>query len=55
MSQDEAGFELHAQLARDCTVVGDLRLSRVLLMSSTNWGSRISPRSGASPPPWGGC
>src|SRR4051812_19414121 len=28
-------FELHGQLAKDCAVVGDLALSRVLLMNDT--------------------
>lgn len=30
-------FELHAQLARDCTVVGDLSLSKLLLMKDANY------------------
>jgi diadenosine tetraphosphate (Ap4A) HIT family hydrolase len=37
MSQSEAGFELHGQLARDCSVVGDLPLTRVLLMNDANY------------------
>ena len=30
-------FELHAQLAKDCTVVGDLPLSKLLLMNDANY------------------
>lgn len=30
-------FELHAQLAKDCTVIGELRLSRLLLMNDANY------------------
>jgi diadenosine tetraphosphate (Ap4A) HIT family hydrolase len=37
MSQDEAGFELHPQLAKDCAVVGDLPLDRVLLMDDASY------------------
>lgn len=37
MSQAENGFELHAQLAKDCAVVGDLPLDRVLLMDDANY------------------
>ena len=37
MSQAAQGFELHPQLARDCSVVGDLPLSRVLLMNDSNY------------------
>lgn len=37
MSQDEAGFELHPQLAKDCALVGDLPLDRVLLMDDANY------------------
>ena len=31
------GFELHAQLARDCFVVKDLELCRLLLMNDSNY------------------
>ena len=37
MSQSENGFELHPQLAKDCLVVGDLPLDRVLLMNDANY------------------
>ena len=37
MSQAENGFELHPQLAKDCFVVGDLPLDRVLLMNDANY------------------
>jgi diadenosine tetraphosphate (Ap4A) HIT family hydrolase len=37
MSQSEIGFELHPQLAKDCLVVGDLALDRVLLMNDANY------------------
>ena len=37
MSHEEAGFELHAQLAGDCALVGDLPLCRVLLMNDSNY------------------
>ena len=37
MSQAENGFELHPQLAKDCFVVGDLALDRVLLMNDANY------------------
>lgn len=37
MSQAEKGFELHPQLAKDCLVVGDLPLNRVLLMNDANY------------------
>lgn len=30
-------FELHAQLAKDCTVIGDLPLSKLLLMNDANY------------------
>lgn len=30
-------FELHAQLAKDCTVIGDLLLSRLLLMNDASY------------------
>jgi len=30
-------FELHAQLVKDCTVVGDLPLSKLLLMNDANY------------------
>jgi diadenosine tetraphosphate (Ap4A) HIT family hydrolase len=30
-------FELHAQLAKDCTVIGDLSLSKLLLMNDANY------------------
>lgn len=37
MSQSGNGFELHPQLAKDCLVVGDLALDRVLLMNDANY------------------
>jgi diadenosine tetraphosphate (Ap4A) HIT family hydrolase len=37
MSQAGNGFELHPQLAKDCFVVGDLALDRVLLMNDANY------------------
>lgn len=37
MSQEGDGFALHAQLAQDCAVVGDLPLDRVLLMNDRNY------------------
>lgn len=37
MSQEEAGFELHPQLAKDCVQVIDLPLDRVLLMNDANY------------------
>jgi len=37
MSQSENRFELHPQLAKDCLVVGDLPLDRVLLMNDANY------------------
>lgn len=30
-------FDLHAQLAKDCTVIGDLALSKLLLMNDANY------------------
>jgi len=30
-------FELHAQLAKDCTVIGNLLLSKLLLMNDANY------------------
>lgn len=30
-------FELHAQLAKDCTVIGDLSLGKLLLMNDANY------------------
>ena len=30
-------FELHAQLAKDCTVIGDLPLSKLLLMNDAHY------------------
>jgi diadenosine tetraphosphate (Ap4A) HIT family hydrolase len=30
-------FELHAQLQKDCTVIGDLSLSKLLLMNDANY------------------
>jgi diadenosine tetraphosphate (Ap4A) HIT family hydrolase len=37
MSQGGPEFALHPQLARDCAVIGDLPLSRVLLMNDANY------------------
>jgi diadenosine tetraphosphate (Ap4A) HIT family hydrolase len=37
MSQVESGFVLHPQLEKDCTVVGELALCRVLLMNDANY------------------
>lgn len=37
MSQEENGFELHPQLAKDCAEVIDLPLDRVLLMNDANY------------------
>ena len=37
MSQAESGFELHPQLAKDCLLVGDLPLDRVLLMNDATY------------------
>jgi diadenosine tetraphosphate (Ap4A) HIT family hydrolase len=41
-------FELHAQLAKDCTVIGELRLSRLLLMNDANypWFVLVPMRAG---------
>jgi diadenosine tetraphosphate (Ap4A) HIT family hydrolase len=33
----KAMFELHAQLAKDCTVIGNLPLSKLLLMNDANY------------------
>lgn len=33
----DAGFELHARLAADCIVVGDLAISRLLLMDDSRF------------------
>jgi diadenosine tetraphosphate (Ap4A) HIT family hydrolase len=37
MSQEENGFVLHPQLAKDCAEVIDLPLDRVLLMNDANY------------------
>jgi len=44
----ESGFELHAQLAADCLVVGDLPLNRVLLMNDAHypWCILVPRRAG---------
>jgi len=41
-------FELHAQLAKDCTVIGDLPLSNLLLMNDANypWFVLVPKREG---------
>lgn len=41
-------FELHAQLKKDCTVIGDLPLSQLLLMNDANypWFVLVPMRAG---------
>lgn len=48
MSRNVTAFALHAQLATDCAVVGDLPLCRVLLMNDWNypWCILVPRRTG---------